>query len=162
MPYVGLQQSDNGKPILDRGIFVETFKELTRLLNFSYKTSVPPDGEFGVLKDDGTWSGMVGQLHTKRVDFGMLLYDYMMNQLTNHNFFSSAVTDFTITEARSKVISFSNSIDDIFHVVFIQNPIASYNYEAYTSPLANVTWLMFLAWALVTPPILYILARYNI
>ena len=89
MPYVGLQQSDNGKPILDRGIFFETFKELTRLLNFSYETSVPSDGEFGVLKDDGTWSGMVGELHTKRVDFGMLLYDYMMNQLTNHIFFFS-------------------------------------------------------------------------
>ena len=67
-----------------------------------------------------------------------------------------------MTEARSEVITFSNSIDDIFHVVFIQNPTASYNYEAYTSPLANVTWLMFLAWALVMPPILYILARYNI
>ena len=75
MPFNGLRQSDNGKTILDRGIFVEVFKELERLLNFSYTTIVPPDGEWGALKDDGTWSGMVGQLHNKRVDFGMLLVD---------------------------------------------------------------------------------------
>ena len=85
----------------------------------------------------------------------------MLNQSVNHNLFLTAVTDFTITEARSEVISFSNSIDDIFHVVFIQNPIAAYNYYAYTSPLANAAWLMFLLWTLLTPPILYVLARYK-
>ena len=75
MPYIGLSQSDNGETIIDRGIFVEVFNEVTRLLNISYTTIVPPDGEWGALKDDGTWSGMVGQLHNKRVDFGMLLVD---------------------------------------------------------------------------------------
>ena len=75
MPYVSLGQSDNGENILDRGIFAEVFKELTKLLNFSYTAILTPDGEWGALKDDGTWSGMVGQLHNKRVDFGMLLVD---------------------------------------------------------------------------------------
>ena len=161
MPYIGLSQSDNGETIIDRGIFVEVFNEVTRLLNISYTTIVPPDGEWGALKDDGTWSGMVGQLHTKRVDIGILFVDCMMNQSTNQDLFSAAVTDFTITEARSKVITFSNPIEDILHAVFIQNPLASYNYNAFTSPLADVTWLMFLVWALVTPPILYILARWS-
>ena len=78
MPYVGLRQSDSDQIILDRGIFAEVFNELTKLLNFSYTTIVPPDGEWGALKDDGTWSGMVGQLHNKRVDFGMLLVDSLM------------------------------------------------------------------------------------
>ena len=68
MPYVGLRQSDNGKIILDRGIFADVFRELSRMLNFSYNTIMPPDGEWGAMRDDGTWSGMVGQLHTKMVD----------------------------------------------------------------------------------------------
>ena len=76
-------------------------------------------------------------------------------------FIPAAVTVLTITEARSSVMSFSNPIDDIFHSVFIQNPIDVYNYDAYTSPLADEAWLMFLIWALVTPPILYILARWK-
>ena len=75
-------------------------------------------------------------------------------------YIAAAGLEFTVTEARSKVISFSTSIDDIIHAVFIQNPTVSYNYAAYTSPLADATWLMFLMWALVTPPILYILARH--
>ena len=73
MPYVGLHQHDNGTITLDRGIFVEVLEELSRLLNFSYTVSVPPDGEWGALRDDGTWSGMVGQLNTKSVDFGKFL-----------------------------------------------------------------------------------------
>ena len=85
MPYVGLRQSDNGKILLDRGIFVDVFKELSRMLNFSYTTSVPPDGEWGALRDDGTWSGMVGQLLTKSVDLGKPLVDCMINQSTELN-----------------------------------------------------------------------------
>ena len=73
MPYVGLQQNDNGETTLEKGIFVDIFKELTRLINCSYLTIPPPDGTFGALQGDGTWSGMVGQLDTKRVDLGMLL-----------------------------------------------------------------------------------------
>ena len=78
MPYVGLRQSDSDQIILDRGIFAEVFNELTKLLNFSYTTIVPPDGEWGALKDDGTWSGMVGQLLTKSVDMGNPLVSCMI------------------------------------------------------------------------------------
>ena len=88
MPYVGLRKSDNDQIILDRGIFVEVFHELTRLLNFSYVTILPPDGEWGALKDDGTWSGMVGQLDSKTVDLGMLLVECMTNQQVYHDFYS--------------------------------------------------------------------------
>ena len=73
MPNVGLNFSGSGSAILDRGIFVDIFKELSNLLNFSYITTVPPDGKYGALKDDGTWSGMVGQLDTKMVDLGIPL-----------------------------------------------------------------------------------------
>ena len=73
MPYVNVQQNDNGETILEKGIFVDIFKELARLLNCTYVTIGPPDDEFGALKGDETWSGMVGQLDTKMVDLGMLL-----------------------------------------------------------------------------------------
>ena len=75
MPYVSYHQNEDGKVILDKGIFVDVFKELISLLNCSYSVILSPDGQFGALKDDGTWSGMVGQLVDKRVDFGMFLVD---------------------------------------------------------------------------------------
>ena len=70
------------------------------------------------------------------------------------------MTDFTVTKERSTVMTFSNPLDQIYHVVMIQNPVNTYNFEAYTSPLADITWLMLLLWILVTPPILFISARY--
>ena len=70
MPYVGLRQNENGELLLHNGNFADTFKELSVLLNFTYTVTTPPDGQWGAMKDDGTWSGMVGQLETKTVDIG--------------------------------------------------------------------------------------------
>ena len=67
LPYVGL--SEDGLQIT-KGSFGEIFLELSYQLNFSFTVTNPPDDEWGTSKDDGTWSGMVGQLVTKAVDFG--------------------------------------------------------------------------------------------
>ena len=72
MPYIGLTKSNEGAIHLDNGMFVDVFKELSRLLNFSYTVIEPPDGQWGAMKPDGKWSGMVGQLERKEVDFGTL------------------------------------------------------------------------------------------
>ena len=79
----------------------------------------------------------------------------------SHNF-SIGVTDFTMTKERSEVMTFSNPLDQIYHAVMIQNPINTYNFEAFTSPLAGLTWLMVLVYILVTPPILFIASRYTV
>ena len=72
MPWVGISQLGNGRFILEKGICVDILNELSRMLNFSFTATYPPDGAWGVLKDDGTWSGMVEQLQSKTVDLGLL------------------------------------------------------------------------------------------
>ena len=76
MPWVGLTQNENGEIHLDNGMFAEVFKELSVFLNFSYTVTTPPDGEWGRMKDkdNGIWTGMVGQLQSKTVDFGSLFF----------------------------------------------------------------------------------------
>ena len=71
MPYIGLTRNEMGEVHLQNGMFVDIFKELSKLLNFSYHAIEPPDGQWGAMKSDGKWSGMVGQLEEKVVDFGM-------------------------------------------------------------------------------------------
>ena len=71
MPYVGLSKLESGEIRHKNGMLIDIFKEVSRLLNFSYNVIEPPDGEWGAMKEDGTWSGMVGQLQAKIVDFGM-------------------------------------------------------------------------------------------
>ena len=42
-------------------------------MNFTYKLKRPPDGQWGSLKDNGQWTGMVKELHLKEADIG--IYD---------------------------------------------------------------------------------------
>ena len=71
MPYVGLTKNEGGEIKLQKGIFVDIYEELSKLLNFSYTVTSPTDLQWGSMNSDGTWSGMVGQLVTKEVDFGI-------------------------------------------------------------------------------------------
>ena len=73
MPYIGVSYNEEGEVQLDNGIFGDVFIELSKLLNFSYHVIKPPDGQWGAMKNDGKWSGMVGQLEDKLVDFGMIV-----------------------------------------------------------------------------------------
>ena len=69
------------------------------------------------------------------------------------------MTDFTVTEPRSRVMTFSSAIDMIYHAVFIQNPEKAYNYESYTAQFTYATWLTISFWIITTPLILYVVAR---
>ena len=40
------------------------------ILNFTYTLRKPPDGNWGSIKSDGSWSGMVNELIQKRADMG--------------------------------------------------------------------------------------------
>ena len=40
------------------------------LLNFTYKVRKPPDGQFGSLTENKTWTGMINELYQKRADIG--------------------------------------------------------------------------------------------
>ena len=70
LPYVGLRGNGVGDLQIVKGKFGEIFLELSHLLNFSYTLTLPSDGAWGAKMDDGTWSGMVGQLETRQVDLG--------------------------------------------------------------------------------------------
>ena len=74
MPFVSLTEDEDTEIQLDEGIFVDIFKELSNLLNFSVTVTSPSDKEWGGMKSDGTWSGMVGQLVAKEVDIGNFTY----------------------------------------------------------------------------------------
>ena len=60
------------------GIFVDIFVELSNLLNFSYSVTSPSDKQWGGIKSDGTWSGMIGQLVTKEVDIGNIFFEFIL------------------------------------------------------------------------------------
>ena len=42
-------------------------------MNFTYTVKKPPDGSYGAIKSDGSWSGLVGELIKKKADIGKLI-----------------------------------------------------------------------------------------
>ena len=53
-----------------KGMFPEVFFTLQYLLNFTFVVTKPPDGQWGAIQSDGTWSGMVRELQEDRADIG--------------------------------------------------------------------------------------------
>ena len=94
------------------------------------------------LQPDGSWSGMVNLIQTQQVDF--------------------AASDFTVTRARSEVITFAQPITQIYHSLFIQNPSGTFNYMAYIEPLHYLAWIAVGTFCLVTPPFMFLTAKYII
>ena len=67
-----------------------------------------------------------------------------------------AITDFTVTQDRSKVITFAQPITQIFHSLFIKNPTGALNYMAYIEPLHYTSWIVIALFCILTPPFLHI------
>uniref|UniRef100_A0A8W8MHM2 Uncharacterized protein n=1 Tax=Magallana gigas TaxID=29159 RepID=A0A8W8MHM2_MAGGI len=58
----------NGTTVKYFGYCMDLLRELAKALNFTYTVIEVPDGEFGALLQNGSWSGMVGQLERREVD----------------------------------------------------------------------------------------------
>ena len=112
------------------------------IMNFTYTLIKPPDGQWGAIQADGTWSGMVTLLQNEIIDI--------------------APTDFTVTQERSAVMTFANPITQIYHALFIKNPTETYNYTAYTEPMHWIAWVGLLVFIALVPPLLFLTTRYDI
>ena len=51
------------------GIYYDVIEEMSRYLNMSYTIHIPEDGFWGHLDANNTWTGLVGQLVRREVDF---------------------------------------------------------------------------------------------
>ena len=71
-------------------------------------------------------------------------------------FLRIGVSPFTVTLARSQVVSFSQPILQADHRLFIKNPIGNFNFQAYNEPLQNLAWVFVGLFCLFTPPFLYL------
>ena len=109
-------------------------------MNFTYRLIKPPDGQFGTIQPDGTWSGMVNLLANQDIDI--------------------AATLFAVTEERSTVMTFTNTISESYHSLFIKNPAETFNLMAYIDPMHWLTWIGLFVLLATVPPLLYLAVRY--
>ena len=124
-----------------KGIYADIFFALQDILNFTFVVTKPPDEQWGAIQSDGTWTGFVRELQDERADV--------------------AVTDITITVARSNVITFAQPITEIYHSLFIKNPMGTFNFKAYVETLKYMSWLFVGLFCILAPTTLCITTRFG-
>ena len=108
-------------------------------MNFTYTVIQPPDGQWGSIQPDGTWSGMVKLLANQDVDI--------------------AATPFAVSQQRNTVISFASPIYDVYWSLFIKNPAEIFNSMAYIEPMHWLAWTFMFVFLATLPPLLYLPIR---
>ena len=53
------------------GFEIAMIDELSKVLDFSYEVINPPDGQWGLIDEDGRWNGKIGMAARGEVDFIM-------------------------------------------------------------------------------------------
>uniref|UniRef100_A0AAZ1Y123 Glutamate receptor n=1 Tax=Oreochromis aureus TaxID=47969 RepID=A0AAZ1Y123_OREAU len=141
-PYVMLRQNHQELEGNDRyeGFCVDMLKELADILKFKYRIRLVGDGVYGVPGANGTWTGMVGELISRKADL--------------------AVAGLTITAEREKVIDFSKpfmtlGISIMYRVHLGRRP----GYFSFLDPFSPGVWLFMLLAYLAVSCILFLVAR---
>ncbi|RVE64797.1 hypothetical protein OJAV_G00129480 [Oryzias javanicus] len=141
-PYVMLRPNHQELEGNDRyeGFCVDMLKELAEILKFKYRIRLVGDGLYGVPGANGTWTGMVGELISRKADL--------------------AVAGLTITAEREKVIDFSKpfmtlGISIMYRVHLGRRP----GYFSFLDPFSPGVWLFMLLAYLAVSCVLFLVAR---
>ncbi|XP_061683574.1 glutamate receptor ionotropic, kainate 4 isoform X5 [Syngnathoides biaculeatus] len=141
-PYVMLRPNHQELEGNERyeGFCVDMLKELAAILKFKYRIRLVGDGLYGVPGANGTWSGMVGELISRKADL--------------------AVAGLTITAEREKVIDFSKpfmtlGISIMYRVHLGRRP----GYFSFLDPFSPGVWLFMLLAYLAVSCVLFLVAR---
>ncbi|KAK5929328.1 hypothetical protein CgunFtcFv8_010567 [Champsocephalus gunnari] len=140
-PYVMLRPNHQELEGNDRyeGFCVDMLKELADILKFKYRIRLVGDGLYGVPGANGSWTGMVGELISRKADL--------------------AVAGLTITAEREKVIDFSKpymtlGISIMYRVHLGRRP----GYFSFLDPFSPGVWLFMLLAYLAVSCVLFLVA----
>ena len=67
-------KKQDGDSVWYEGYCIDLFKELAKILKFTYEFYPTPDGYYGAKTENGTWNGLIGELIEK-------VYNYVYENL---------------------------------------------------------------------------------
>ncbi|XP_069171937.1 glutamate receptor U1-like [Procambarus clarkii] len=106
---------------------------LAKTLNFSYIYLRPPDGSWGLKREDGTWSGMLGMVITQEVDM--------------------AVGPFGVSGVRAEVVDFTKPILIDYSKILGARGRSEVNPWGFLFPLEPLVWAAIVAALVVLPAV---------
>ncbi|GIY15358.1 uncharacterized protein CDAR_13341 [Caerostris darwini] len=115
--------TDQNETIIVGGTEKRFLEMLSEKLKFKYKVYVPPDGEWGTLKNN-TWTGVIGMVHYGKADI--------------------AIGKISITEERRTAVNFSYPYDVEDLTFSTKAPGYLSKTTAFASPFDSYIWYIFI------------------
>ncbi|KAK6180751.1 hypothetical protein SNE40_008745 [Patella caerulea] len=145
-PYLQAPTSKENTSSPYTGFIKDVLDEVAQITKFDFKISLVDDNTFGSQNDDGTFTGMIGEVILGKADV--------------------AAAALTVTSIRRSVVEFSPTIQNFGHVIVMRKPDGiQTNYlervSRLFSPLEQSVWLMSLVAYLITSTVLYGIAHSN-
>eukprot|EP00094_Tigriopus_californicus_P013717 TCALIF_13274-PA protein Name:"Similar to KBP Probable glutamate receptor (Anas platyrhynchos)" AED:0.23 eAED:0.24 QI:0/0/0/0.25/1/1/4/0/354 len=119
------------------GIMVDVLKIMAKKSNFSTNMLNTFDGTFGSLNANGIWSGNMGMLVNKTIDF--------------------AIADLSVTSQRSEAVSFTTGILIAANKLFMKVPRQGYAWTTFVDVFDNTFWTAMGVAFVITTLSLYVL-----
>ncbi|XP_042889540.1 glutamate receptor-like [Penaeus japonicus] len=138
-PYVSLVK-DGRRVAAATGILIEVLDSMAEYFNFTYTLKLPDDDQWGSLKKDGTWTGMVGEVYRGEQEM--------------------ALGPTSITEEREKAIDFTVPFDYEPWDILIPQSIKKIDFTAYLFPFSGVVWAATLASLVVVGVVMFSLVEF--
>ncbi|XP_032687022.1 glutamate receptor ionotropic, kainate 2-like isoform X6 [Odontomachus brunneus] len=143
-PYVMLKTGGNfsGNARYE-GFCIDLLKEIARMVGFTYRIELVPDGKYGVYDyETGEWNGIVRQLMDKKADL--------------------AVGSMTINYARESVIDFTKPFMNLGISILFKVPTSHpARLFSFMNPLAIEIWLYVLAAYVLVSVTMFVVARFS-
>ncbi|XP_066984773.1 uncharacterized protein [Macrobrachium rosenbergii] len=108
--------------ILIGGSMAKVVYALAASLNFTFKLVEPEDGQWGSKNADGSWTGLVGQVHRHEADFAIGPHD--------------------LSEVRSQSIDFTIPLIFAARKFIVAQRQAHFNPWGFLYPLSAMVWLL--------------------
>ena len=120
------------------GFAVDLTTEIARIIGANFSLSVVAG--YGSRAEDGTWTGMVGEILEGRAEL--------------------AVADLTINSDREKVVDFSMPFLELgISILFVAAPSKSIDLFSFMNPFSPAVWLLMLAGGFAVSVGLFLIAR---
>ena len=127
-PYIYYLEDNCTSTKCFKGSYSRIWSNLQTKMNFTY--TIRKESVWGV-KINGTWHGLIGMCERKEIDI--------------------APADLGVTKDRSSVADFLPGITPTYQQLYIRNPAASNNWQAYLEPFQPSCWIVIIGFLTFIP-----------
>ena len=146
-PYVIRADAGCSKQDCYLGSFADVVTLLANIMNFTFTIVNPEDKQFGTKLQNGTFTGMIGELPmllcglTSWLSLKQILFLYLQGMTQRHEI-DVAGSDFTVTSIRNEVIDYLMPFAESHLRLFISNSAGANNWGAFIKPLTQEVFLI--------------------